>query len=242
MPQRIPALQLPLGRTGPAREANRQVALWAAQVVSVVNSLSADPGLKDSGNAGSAVTTLSFSGSGATVAISALMHFVSGGQSLATIIAPRGFTGAFYMIARNSFTLVGGGNIIVPGGSMAVKANQLVPMVFDGRDWYASVPMSSRTLNVKIITHDDSPYAVAPEDDVIIASAGTDADTMVLLPAASGSARLLDVKKADANPYNVGLDPAGTDSIDDAAGPFNILVRYASYTIIDYAAGKWGIL
>ncbi len=242
MPQRVPSLQLPLGRTGPARETNRQVALWAAQVVSVVNSLGADPGLKNSGNAGSAVTTLSFSGSGATIAVSALMHFVAGGESLATIIAAHGFTGAFYLIALNSFTLEGGGNIVVPGGSLVVKANEMVPMVFDGKHWYASVPISSRTLNVKIITYADSPYTVAAEDDVIIASAGTGADTIVNLPGASGSGRPLDVKKVDVNPYNIALAPAGTDTVDDAGGPFNILVRYASYTVIDYAPGKWGIL
>ncbi len=242
MPQRVPALQLPLAHTGPGRETNRQVALWAAQVVSVVNSLSADPGLKNSGNAGSAVTTLSFSGSGATVAISALMHFVAGGESLATIIAPHGFTGAFYLIALNSFTLEGGGNIVVAGGRLGVKPKQMVPMVFDGKNWYASVPISSRTLNVKIITHDDSPYTVAAEDDVIIASAGSEADTTVKLPAASGSGRPLDVKKVDVNPYSIAVAAAGTDTIDDAAGPFNILVRYASYTVIDYAPGKWGIL
>jgi len=242
MPQRVPSLQLPLARSGPGRETNRQVALWAAQVVSVVNSLGADPGLKNSGNAGSAVTTVSFSGSGATIAVSALMHFVAGGESLATIIAAHGFTGAFYLIALNSFTLEGGGNIVVPGGSLVVKANEMVPMVFDGKNWYASVPISSQTLSVKIITHDDSPYTVAAEDDVIIASAGTGADTTVKLPAASGSGRPLDVKKVDANPYNIGLAPAGSDTIDDAAGPFNILVRYASYTVIDYAPGKWGIL
>jgi hypothetical protein len=45
MPLRVPALQLPLARSGAALETNRQLLLWAAQVVSVVNSLSADPGL-----------------------------------------------------------------------------------------------------------------------------------------------------------------------------------------------------
>jgi hypothetical protein len=242
MPLRVPALQLPLARSGAALETNRQLLLWAAQVVSVVNSLSADPGLQDSGNPGSAVTTLSFGGTGATIAISALMHFVAGGQSLATIIAPRGFTGAFFMIALNPFALVSGGNIAAPGGSLTVKTEQMVPMVFDGKTWYPSLPMFSNRLNIKIITHDDSPYAVAPTDDIIIASAGTDADTLVNLPQATGSARVLDFKKIDANPYNIAVTPAGTDTIEDATGPFEMLVRYSSYTLVDYSSGKWAIL
>jgi hypothetical protein len=43
MPQRVSSLQLPLAHSDAARETNRQLMLWAARVVSVVNSLSADP-------------------------------------------------------------------------------------------------------------------------------------------------------------------------------------------------------
>jgi hypothetical protein len=115
MPQRVPSLQLPLPRSEAARETNRQLIVWAGRMVSVLNSLSADPGLKNSGNPGSAVTTLPFSGSGAAIDISGLMHFVEGGVSLATIKPPQGFSGMFFMIAASSFALVAGGNIVVPG-------------------------------------------------------------------------------------------------------------------------------
>jgi hypothetical protein len=243
MPQRVPSLQLPLPRSEPAREAHRQLMLWASQMVSVLNSLSADPGLKDSGNPGSAVTTISFSGSDAVINVSAVMHFVQGGTSLATIHPPRGFTGAFFLIAANPFELNSNGNIVVPGGSSSLGTGEMVPMVFDGKTWYASVPISSRfVLHVKIITYADSPYTVTPDDDVIIASAGTGADTVVLLPETTGSARLLDIKKVDANPYSIALVPAGADTVDDGSGPFKILSRYASYTLIDYTPGKWAIL
>jgi hypothetical protein len=242
MPQRVPSLQLPLPRSEPGRETNRQLMLWAAQMVSVVNSLSANPGLQNSGNPGSAVITISFSGSGAAINISAMMHFVQGGTSLATIKPPQGFTGTFFMIAASPFSLVTGGNIVVVGGSAALRAGEMVPMVFDGKTWYASVPISSNLLNIKIITYADSPYTVEPDDEVIVASAGASADTIVILPPATGSGRPLDVKKVDANPYNIGVTPAGTDSVDDGAGPFNILARYASYTLVDYSTGKWAIL
>ncbi len=242
MPQRVPSLQLPLARSEAARENNRQLMLWAAQVVGVLNSLSADPGLQNSGNAGSAVTTISFSGSNAAINVAALMHFVQGGASLATIKPPQGFTGAFFMIAGSPFTLAAGGNIVVPGGSAALRTGEMVPMVFDGKTWYASVPISSNFLHVKIITYADSPYTVVPDDYFIVASAGTAADTVVLLPGATGSGRPLDIKKVDANPYSIALVPAGTDSVDDNAGSFDILTRYASYTLVDYSPGKWAIL
>jgi hypothetical protein len=242
MPQRVPSLQLPLPHTEAQREANRQLMLWAAQMVSVVNSLSANPGLQDSGNPGSAVTTISFSGADAAINIAAGMHFVQGGVSLSTINPPRGFSGAFFMIALNPFVLTGGGNIVVAGGSASLRSGEMVPMVFDGKTWYACVPISSFSLNVKIITHDLSPYTVEPSDFVMLALAGTDADTIILLPPATGSTRPLDVKKIDGNPYSIGVIPAGADTIDDGAGAFNILVRYASYTLVDYAPGKWAIL
>jgi hypothetical protein len=242
MPQRVPSLQLPLPRGEAARETNRQLMLWASRMASVLNSLSADPGLKNSGNPGSAVTTVSFSGPGAAIDISGLMHFVEGGVSLATIKAPQGFSGMFFMIAASPFGLVGGGNIVVPGGSAELSTGEMVPMVFDGKNWYASVPIASNLLNVRIITFADSPYTVAPTDYFIVASAGTGADTIVLLPAATGSGRPLDVKKIDANPYSIAVTPANADTIDDGGGSLKILARYASYTLVDYSAGKWAIL
>ncbi len=242
MPQRVASLQLPLPRSRAAREYNRQLALWASQMVNVVNSLSADPGLKNSGNPGSAVTTISFSGSGAAINISALMHFVQGGVSLATIMPPQGFSGAFFLIAASEFELTSGGNIVVPGASAALRTGEMVPMVFDGKSWYASVPIASNFLNVRIVTHDESPYTVQPDDYFMLALAGTGADTLILLPAASGSGRPLDVKKIDPNPYNIGVIPAGADTVDDSSGPFNILTRYASFTLVDYSPGKWAIL
>jgi hypothetical protein len=242
MPQRVPSLQLPLARSEAAREANRQLMSWAAKMVSVVNSLSADPGLKNSGNAGSAVTTLSFSGPAAAIDITGLMHFVEGGVSLATIKAPQGFSGMFFMIAASPFALVAGGNIVVPGGSAAVRTGEMVPMVFDGKTWYASVPVASNLLNVRIITFADSPYAVASGDYFVVASAATGADTIVVLPPATGSGRPLDVKKIDANPYSIAVTPVNADTIDDGSGPLNILARYASYTLVDYSPGKWATL
>ncbi len=242
MPQRVPSLQLPLATSEPARETNRQVSLWAAKVTSVVNSLSVDPGLRSSGNPGSAMTTIAFTGSGASIDISGQMHFVAGGVSLAVIRPPRGFTGSFFLVAASSFSLIAGGNIVVPNGSVSLSSGEMVPMLFDGKTWYASVPIAASLLHIRIITYADSPYTVAPGDDVIIASAGSGADTVVLLPETNGSGRLLRIKKIDSNPYAVALTPAGGDTIDDAAGPLRSLSRYASLSVVDYFAGKWAII
>jgi hypothetical protein len=243
MPQKVPSLQLPLPGSGPGRIINRQLQVWASQMVSVVNSLSANPGLAASGNAGSAITSVSFSGVEAAIDISSSLHFVQGGVSLATINPPQGFTGPFFMIALNAFALVSGGNIVIPETSVSLTMNEMVPMVFDGKNWFAAVePTASNLLNIKIITFADSPYAVTPNDQVILASAGSAANTVVNLPSAAGSGRPLDVKKIDGNPYSIALTPAGSDTIDDAAGAYGILERYASYTLVDYAPGKWAIL
>lgn len=242
MPQRVPALQLPLPASEAARESNRQLNVWSAKVVSVINSLSADPGFKNSGTPGSAVTTLLFSGSSATINISGLMHFVEGGVSLANIKEPEGFSGMFFLIAASAFELVSGGNIVVPSGNVLLQTGEMVPMVFDGKNWYASIPVASNLLNVKIITFANSPYSVAEIDYFIVASSGTAADTIVVLPSAIGSGRPLDIKKIDANPYSIAITPANTDTIDDESGPFKLLARYASYTLVDYSPGKWAIL
>ena len=150
MPLRVPSLQLPLANSEPALQTNRQLALWATQVTSVVNSLSANPGLAASGNPGSAITTLSFTGAAGTIDISALMHFVLGGASLATVNPPQGFSGTFFMIAANQFSLISGGNIVAPQNSIELQPNEVVPMVFDGKNWYLAVAPSSNLLTSRL--------------------------------------------------------------------------------------------
>lgn len=115
----------------------RQLSAWSEQVTAAVNSLGAGAA-QASGNPGSILSTLSFSGTDAAIAISQSAHFVSGSGSLATIIAPRGFSGAFFMIARSQFTLAASGNIAL-AAALTVQADQLVVMFYDGARWYLAL-------------------------------------------------------------------------------------------------------
>ncbi len=86
-----------------------------------------------------------------------------------------------------------------------------------------------------------SPYAIQSTDTFIAASAGAGADTVVNLPAAVGSGRIVIVKKVDANPHNIAVTPVVvTDVIDGATGPDAITMQWAAVSYIDYLQGAWG--
>jgi hypothetical protein len=94
----------------------------------------------------------------------------------------------------------------------------------------------------KAIANAASPYSVLAADMFLAVSAGVSTPTVIDLPAATGSGRVLIVKKVDANAQNVAVTPHGTDDIDGANSAFNISTQYTAYSFIDYAAGQWGIM
>lgn len=103
--------------------------------------------------------------------------------------------------------------------------------------YQAIVPTAFTPAN---INHVASPYTVQPTDTFIAASAGAAADTIVNLPAAIGTGRVIVVKKVDANAHNIVVTPAGTDKIDGVAGPDTITVQWAAVSYLDYLQGQWG--
>lgn len=79
-----------------------------------------------------------------------------------------------------------------------------------------------------------TPYIVNATDTFIGAVAGP-----VTLPFASGSGRLITIKKLDASPAPVVVTPSGTDTIDGVAGVYNLGPQWALLPLIDGAIGQW---
>ncbi len=86
----------------------------------------------------------------------------------------------------------------------------------------------------------DTPYAAAAGDYTILCNAVGGA-MIVTLPAATGSGRILNIKKIDASAYAVTVDGDGAETIDGAA-TYVISTQYVNITIQDGAAGAWHIL
>ncbi len=100
----------------------------------------------------------------------------------------------------------------------------------------------SATLTLRVVTKvaTDSPYTVIPSDFTIICNAVGGA-MIVNLPPATGSGRVLEVKKIDASINTVTLDGDGGDTID-GVGTKVISSQWNAFTIQDAASNVWYIL
>ena len=97
-------------------------------------------------------------------------------------------------------------------------------------------------LSLKTITKAvaDSPYAAAATDYTILCNAVGGA-MVVSLPAATGTGRILNIKKIDASAFAVTLTPNGAEKIDGAAS-YIITTQWLNITIQDGGAGTWYII
>jgi hypothetical protein len=84
-----------------------------------------------------------------------------------------------------------------------------------------------------------SPYTVGATESYVAAFAGVAADTIVLLPAATGSGRELEISKRDGNAFNIAVTPFGTDTINDTTGAANITIQYDALRLRDIGVGQW---
>lgn len=135
MPAKVAPLQLPAPTDAAQSSIFRRLTLWSTSVTQVINSL----GAANYGKAAtSGIATLTFAGANAQIAIGQSAHFVAGGTSLQKIVAPAAFTGLFCLIPTTVFALVSGGNIVVPGSSASTVVNEMIPMFYDGMNWYMS--------------------------------------------------------------------------------------------------------
>ena len=88
-----------------------------------------------------------------------------------------------------------------------------------------------------------SPYSVLPADQFIEMSSGANnASTVVNLPAATGSGRVIVIKRMDAfKKAPVNITPNGTDTIDGLAATLPLTAQFESYSLEDAAPGAWAI-
>ena len=101
--------------------------------------------------------------------------------------------------------------------------------------FYTVIPVFQ---NVRTVVFAQSPYAIAQFDQFIGVNA-SGGNTTVLLPPATGTGRIFELKKIDTSANNMQITPFGTDTIDGVAGTLLDNIPYDSNTIIDYAVGKW---
>ncbi len=99
---------------------------------------------------------------------------------------------------------------------------------------------SGLKLNVVTKAVADSPYAVAATDYTILCNA-VGGNMTINLPAATGTGRILNIKKIDASAYTVTVDANGSETIDGAL-TYVISGQWVNITIQDGGTGVWYIL
>jgi hypothetical protein len=104
-----------------------------------------------------------------------------------------------------------------------VPLTQVIPAVDPVADRPSEFPdafndaMEKRaSLDYRTITHADSPYSVAEEDQLLIADASGGAITINLRPVASSSGRVVRVKAISVAGGNVTIDGNASETIDGA--------------------------
>ena len=83
-------------------------------------------------------------------------------------------------------------------------------------------------------------YTVSPTDSDIYVDA-TSGNKTVSLPAATGTGRILTIKKIDSSANTVTVAASGSETIDGANTQI-ISAQYVSITIQDAASGTWYII
>ena len=92
----------------------------------------------------------------------------------------------------------------------------------------------------KITSTSDATYTVLVTDRYIYVTASTDNNKVVALPAATGSGRILTIKKLDSSTATVTIDGNASETIDGET-TFVLSMQYESITIQDAASGVWYI-
>ena len=97
-------------------------------------------------------------------------------------------------------------------------------------------------LSLKIVSIDDtdSPYSILASDYTIRADA-TSGVVTANLPAATGSGRIIRIKKIDNSANAVTLAAAGGETVDGAASA-SLTDQYSTLSVQDAAAGVWDIV
>lgn len=97
------------------------------------------------------------------------------------------------------------------------------------------------TYIVNTVAHSQSPYSIGQVAAFFAASAGASADTILNLPQATGSGRVIVVYKVDANAHNIAITPKGSDTINGSNSALNLGSQYDVRRLIDYGSGTWAL-
>ncbi len=158
--------------------------------------------------------------------------------------------------AVNSTSMVGPTASLPPAGEAGrfyYSADSSPPdlKIDNGGSWVPLLPVNT----LLTVAPGDSPYTIpAPQASswTFVMVTGTDAKspTAITLPAATGSAAIIVVRKLDVNPYSVTFSPAGSDTVDGETGTlypgqdFDRLQQKAANLLVvrrlvDYGRGTW---
>jgi hypothetical protein len=151
-----------------------------------------------------------------------------------TITAPA--TGSTLTIADGK-TLTASNNATVSGTNTGDQTITLTGDVTGSGTGSFSTSVNLLHPNTTLITSSNSPYSVAATDFFI----GADATSGVItinLPAATGTHRLVAIKKIDAV-NNVTITPNGTDTIDGVNASMVASAQNANHVLMDAASGVW---
>lgn len=95
-------------------------------------------------------------------------------------------------------------------------------------------------LNATSITAISASATPAAHDRYIRCTSGSGSDQTYTLPAATGSGRIITVKKIDSGTKACIVSRAGGDTIDGAT-TYTLAAQYNSVTVIDGASGLWDV-
>ena len=87
------------------------------------------------------------------------------------------------------------------------------------------------------------PYTVLSTDVLLlVGSTALTAACTITMPAATGTNRVILVKKIDSAAYAVNVTHAASDTFDGVTGPVAISIQYEELGFVDYTSGKWAEL
>jgi hypothetical protein len=137
---------------------------------------------------------------------------------------------ATYVISNTGvLSLTAGANISMTGstGNITISAT--------GGGGGAAAPWTMATTAT-------TPYTVGSGFNAFVrGSATAGADQIINLPAATGSGWMTMMKKMDANPHNIVVTRAGTDTIDGLT-TYTLSNQYSAVQLVDGAAGLWDVV
>jgi len=87
------------------------------------------------------------------------------------------------------------------------------------------------------------PYTVLSTDVLLLVGTTTlTANCVVNFPAATGTNRVIMVKKMDTGAFSVAATPSGTNTFDGVNAAVNVAIQYEELGFVDYVSGKWAEL